>query len=45
MPTAKNGPAKTHTPRGLQQDRARVATKQAHELAYEANKTGRASLR
>jgi hypothetical protein len=32
--------AKKHTPRGLKQDRARVATSQPYEVAYEANKTG-----
>lgn len=32
--------AKTHTARGLKQDRARVATKQPYEVAYEAKKTG-----
>jgi hypothetical protein len=36
MATAK----KTHTARGLKQDRARVATKQPYEVAYEAKKTG-----
>jgi hypothetical protein len=35
MATAKKAPVKTHTPGGLQQDRARVATKQPYELAYE----------
>lgn len=36
MATAK----KTHTPRGLKQDRARVATQQPYEVDYEAKKTG-----
>jgi DNA-binding phage protein len=40
MATAKKAPAKAHTPRGHKQDRARVATKQPYELAYEAKKTG-----
>lgn len=40
MATAKKAPAKAHTQRGLKQDRARVATKQPYELAYEAKKTG-----
>lgn len=39
----KNAPAKKaaakHTPRGLKQDRARVATKQPYEMAYEVKKT------
>jgi len=37
--TAKNAPAK-HTSAGLKQDRARIAGKQAHEVSYEAKKTG-----
>jgi len=39
MATSKT-PAKTHTARGLKQDRARVATKQPYEVAYEVKKTG-----
>lgn len=38
MATAKKAPAK-HTSRGLAQDRRLVATKQPHEVAYEAKKT------
>jgi hypothetical protein len=34
--------AKKHTTTGLKQDRARVAGKQAHEVGYEAKKTGAA---
>ena len=32
--------ANTETPRGRNQDRARVAAGQDHELRYEADKTG-----
>jgi hypothetical protein len=32
--------AEKHTPRGLAQDRARVAGGQTHEVAYEAGKEG-----
>ena len=37
--TADKAPAK-HTSIGLKQDRAKVAGKQAHEVGYEARKTG-----
>jgi hypothetical protein len=42
MATAKKAPTKTHTSRGLKQDRARVATKQPYELAVKeaAKKAG-----
>jgi hypothetical protein len=35
--------AAKHTARGLKQDRARVATKQPYEMAYETKKTGKTS--
>jgi hypothetical protein len=35
--------AKKHTARGRKQDRARVASGQKYEVAYEAKKTGRSA--